>query len=108
MRIERHRAILGSILAVGLAVALAVYVTAAGQPAAQDSDVIDWEQSKVYERQVEVIGGKAAVVGNELRAFFGSLWHGRRLAGTIVALTGLVALGYYVVEGPFPPARPRG
>ncbi len=106
MRIARHHAIIGTILGVGLAAALVVFLTAA-PPASRDPDVIDWEQSKAYDRRVELIGGKAAVVGNELRDGFASLWHGRRLAYTIAALTGLVVLGYWVLEGPFPPAPPR-
>ncbi len=100
----RPRTIAAVILTIGWAIALIVYVSAA--PAVDDPDVYDIEHSKAYVRQTEVIGGKAAVLGNDLREWFASLWHGQRLAYTIAVLTALVALGaYWWFATEPPPAR---
>jgi hypothetical protein len=84
----------GGILAAGWGAALAIYLTVA--PVVPDADLEDIELSKTYQRQVELIGGKAALVGGEIDEFVGSLWHGQRLAYTIAALTAVVALGGYL------------
>src|SRR5512133_642693 len=102
----RHRTVAAAILAVGWAIALGVYVTAT--PVVENPEVEEIEHSKAYLRQTEMIGGKAAVLGNDLREWFDSLWHGQRLAYAIATLTALVALGYYVWESTAPPAAGDG
>jgi len=88
-------------LALGWAVSLWVYVTAV--PVDEDANVYDLTHSKAYLRQLEVIGGKAAVLGTELTNGFENLWHGRELAGTLAALTALLALGVWLWPRLFPP-----
>jgi hypothetical protein len=99
----RHRVVTCAILAVGWAIALVVWVTAA-TPVVENPDVEDLLHSKRYLRQTEMIGGKAAVLGNDLREWFDGLWQGRELAYTIEVLTALVALGYYLWATTAPPA----
>lgn len=43
--------------------------------------------TKSYEHELERIGGKSNVVAGEIREWFGSLWHGRRLANTLTVLS---------------------
>jgi hypothetical protein len=45
--------------------------------------------SKRYEYQMEILGGKSNLLATEFRDFIGSLWHGRRLA----ALLAVVSVG---------------
>ena len=83
---------MAAILAAGWLAALVVYATA--EPAEENPDLVDLEQSKGYVRQLEVIGGKAAVMGSELTEWLEGLWHGRRLAATLAVLTAAVAGAY--------------
>ncbi|HUL59143.1 MAG TPA: hypothetical protein VLU43_07710 [Anaeromyxobacteraceae bacterium] len=92
-RWPRRRLVAGGILAIGWASALVVYLTAV--PAVGYPEIDDMEHSKSYQRQMEVIGGKAAVVANELNEWLASLWRGQRLAYTIAAITTIVALAYH-------------
>jgi hypothetical protein len=97
-RWSRRSVVTAGILAVGWAVALAVYLTAAPEP--EDWDVYDLEHSKTYLRQMEMIGGKAAVEANEMNEWLASLWHGKRLAYTIAVGASGVALAYWLWKGP--------
>lgn len=83
---------LAGILAVGWAAALGIYATA--EPVEENPDIADLEQTKGYQRQLEVIGGKAAVVGARLADGWDGLWHGQRLAYTVGVLTALAAGAY--------------
>ena len=105
-RSTRCRLAAGGVLAVGWAIALAIYATA--EPVVQDPDVEEAQLSKSYERQLEVFGGKAALVGTQLEEGFASLWHGQRLACTVGVLTAIAALGSYVVCRSPPPDVPPG
>jgi hypothetical protein len=100
-RLSRRHVIAGGILLVGWSAALAVYVAAA--PAPQDDEIsdeiYDMQHSKKYLRQIESIGGKAAVFTSELNEWLSQLWHGRPLAYTMAFLTAVVALAYYVLQG---------
>ena len=96
----RYRVVAAAILAVGWAIALVVYVTAS--PVVENPEVEEIEHSKAFLRQTEMIGGKAAVLGDELREWFDSLWHGQRLAFTIAAITAIVALVYHWWESTAP------
>ena len=93
------------IMATGLASALIIYVTA-GAPADRSGERP--EDSKRYLRQMEVYGGKANVLGSELREWFGDLWHGRRLALTVLCLSVLVAMVAFVLLTPLPPRANAG
>ena len=50
-------------------------------------------------RQIEHIGGKAAVWAVEFNEWLGSLWQGTRLATTLAILAALVALACFHVAG---------
>ncbi len=45
------------------------------------------EDSKIYKHDLEVYGGKAAVLADEFRRWFIGLWHGKSLAFTIAVIT---------------------
>ncbi len=51
------------------------------------------EDSKQYLREMELYGGKANVLADELRRWFTGLWHGKSLAYTIACISVLLALG---------------
>jgi hypothetical protein len=70
-----------SILAVGLFAAALVYWTAV------PDDVNLYPNTKRYEYEMEVIGGKSNLLAAELREWFGSLWHGKRLARLLAFLS---------------------
>jgi hypothetical protein len=93
-RSDVRRFAIAGILAVGWTVAAAVYATAS--PAQEDPDVYDMQHSKRYERQVEMLGGKATVMANEMTEWFAGIWQGTRLAYTIAVLTIAVACAYYL------------
>ena len=86
------------ILAVGLASALWIYLAAAPGPGDISAD--DPTDSKQYQRQMELYGGKANVLAADLVRWLGSLWRGRRLAVTVACATVLVAGGFWLLAEP--------
>jgi len=88
------------VLAIGLGAALMVYLSAThGNAAATDYVIVDGtayavqpDDSKRYLRDVEVYGGKAAVVAADVNRWFSGLWHGTQLAVTLAVLSVAVAL----------------
>ncbi len=46
------------------------------------------DDSKIYVREVEKFGGQGELLFRDLNDEFASIWHGRRLAFTILVLTG--------------------
>jgi hypothetical protein len=95
------RTISAAILIAGLAAAIVIYAHAG--PAPDYPLGSDPEDSKVYLRQLELYGGKANVLGVELRQWFDGLWHGRSLAFTVAVLAALVAAGFRLAAIPLPP-----
>ena len=91
---QNRRRIVLAILALGWTAALAVFLAAA--PVTEDPDVYDLEHSRTYVRQLEVLGGKAAVLGKELDDWLSGLVEGRNLAYTIAAATALVAAAVWL------------
>lgn len=89
-----------AILAAGLLAALVLYWNAG---AADGGSGYDPEDSKSYLRQMEVYGGKANLAAYDVREWFGSLWHGTRLAVTVAVLSVLVAGGFRLAAIPLPP-----
>jgi hypothetical protein len=53
------------------------------------------EDSKKYLRGLELYGGKANVLMDELRRGFAGLWHGKSLAFTVACLTILISFGVF-------------
>jgi hypothetical protein len=82
---KRFRLIGVLILVAGLLAAAVIDRRAA--PGDESSDAILVGNTKRYEYEMERIGGKSNVVATEIREWFGSLWHGRRLAHTLVFLS---------------------
>jgi hypothetical protein len=89
-----HRYLITAIiLLVGLGSALLIYLTADNAP---DSGLVnDFENSKKYVHDLELYGGKANVLANELRNWFAGLWHGTSLAFTMACITIIIALGFF-------------
>ncbi|HTG11095.1 MAG TPA: hypothetical protein VK746_09890 [Candidatus Eisenbacteria bacterium] len=82
---------------IGLGSALAIYVTAG--PVADDP--LRLQDSRPYLRTMELYGGKANILAAELLDWFQSLWHGRRLAGTVACITVLSAAAVWLVDAVF-------
>ena len=93
------------VLALGLGSAALIYANAD-----YDADVasgydmvngvaypISAKDSKAFQRDVRLYGGKFALLSDELSDWFGSLWRGRRLAFTVAALSVLVSAGLVFV-----------
>ena len=91
-----HRYLItGIILLVGLGSSILIYLTA---DFASDSGLVnDFENSKKYMHDLELYGGKANVLANELTNWFVGLWHGKSLAITVACITIVIALGFYFI-----------
>jgi hypothetical protein len=98
------------ILLVGLGSAIAIYLTAENESnsvlgyEAADGDVYQLapENSRMYARNLELFGGKAALLTNEFRLWFVGLWHGKSLAVTLACITIVVSLGVFFVANHLP------
>jgi hypothetical protein len=93
------------ILLVGLGSAVLIYLTA---ESASDSVLgyeviggnvypITPEDSKMYKHDMELYGGKANVLADELRRWFVGLWHGKSLAFTVACITVVISFGFFFV-----------
>jgi hypothetical protein len=91
--LPKHRYLVTAIiLLVGLGSAILIYLTADN---ASDSGLVnDFENSKKYIHDLELYGGKANVLANELTNWFSGLWHGTSLAFTVACITIVIALGF--------------
>ena len=83
-----------AILAAGFGSALSIYLTAA--EAASDP-FAEFEKSKKFAYELERMGGKAALVANDLNKWFAGLWQGESLSYTVAVITILIAAGYYFI-----------
>ncbi len=81
------------ILLAGLSSAVVIYLTAAST--SENSLVSQFRNSKRYNHDLELIGGKANVLADEFYRWFVSLWQGETLAFTIACLTIVIAAGVY-------------
>jgi hypothetical protein len=95
---HRRRFIASTILLAGFGCAFVIYLTAAPD----NPQGYEFENTKQYLREIEVYGGTANLFATELREWFESLWHGRRLAVTVMCLTLVVLLFYMVASTPLP------
>lgn len=95
---QRRRVIAITIALLGFGSALVIFLTA------PPDEPAEWDpmQSKLYLRQLEIIGGKSAVFGAELQQWFSSLWHGENLAFTVAFLTLVVLSVYLFASAPRP------
>jgi hypothetical protein len=92
-----------AILLVGLVSALLIYVLAADDG---DTDPArDVVNAKMYQHNLQVMGGKFAVLSVRFTQWLESLWHGRTLAYTVGVLALAIALIFWVgwlVSTPLP------
>lgn len=95
------------ILLVGLSTAIFIYQTADDDSSgALGYQIIGGtiypimpENTKIYRHDLEVYGGKAAVLADEFRRWFIGLWHGRSLAFTIAVITIFVSFaGFFTAR----------
>ena len=100
----RRRFIALALLLVGFGSALLIYATAA--PDSANPLGSEPEDSKQYLRDMELYGGKANLIASDFRQWLESLWHGRRLAGTVIFLTLVLLLFFLVAATPLPPGDP--
>jgi hypothetical protein len=94
---ERLRIAAFAILIAGLGVALGIYIGAGDDVPAGAFDAL--YGSKRYVRDLQLYGGKASVLFDEFMRWFGSLWEGRRLAGSVAVLTLAVSGALYAFSG---------
>ncbi len=77
-------------LLVGLVAAALIYIIAADNRGPDPAEAI--ESGRVYEYNVERIGGMAAVYAARFNRWLSGLWHGRPLAYTVAAIAVMIAL----------------
>jgi hypothetical protein len=90
-----------AILVLGFVSAIVIYVTAAPPP--PNPLGYEPEDTKKYVRDMEMYGGKSNLLAGELREWFDSLWHGKRLAFTVAVLTVVAAAAFAFFAVPLPP-----
>jgi len=62
--------------------------------------------TKLYVRDLQRFGGKAALVFDDLNRWFSGLWHGRALAGTIFWISIALSLALFLVARYLFPNKP--
>jgi predicted SnoaL-like aldol condensation-catalyzing enzyme len=98
-----------AILVVGLISAVLIYVFAADDSEADAAARIASE--RMYQHNLEVMGGRFAVYADDFDRWFTSLWHGKTLALTVAVLALAAALVCFgiarMVSNPSPGNRPQ-
>jgi len=113
------RFIAAAILMIGLSSAALIYATSRHYPA----DVLGYEDaggsvypvlpedSKQYLRGLQLYGGTANVLADELRRWFDGLWHGKSLAFTVACITIFISSAIFYAADRLPagpkPDAPR-
>jgi hypothetical protein len=93
-----------AILAIGLCCSVLIYLTADDDPAGAVSYVVAGGSvyaipaltSKVYVRELQRFGGKAAVLFDEFGTRFAGLWRGKSLAYTVAWISAMASLGVFL------------
>jgi len=86
------------ILLVGLGGALYIYIAAATGPDIPGLEMgsgIRPEDTKLYQHNLELYGGKANVIAVDFARWFNSLWHGKTLAFTTACIAVFSAFIYF-------------
>jgi len=60
------------------------------------------DDSKKYQRDLELYGGKANLLMDQLRRGFAGLWHGKSLAFTVACLSILISFGVFYAADHLP------
>jgi len=61
------------------------------------------ENSKMYKHDLELYGGKAAVLADEFRRWFVGLWHGKSLAFTVAFISIFISFVIFFAANHLPP-----
>jgi hypothetical protein len=61
------------------------------------------EDSKMYLRDLELVGGKANVLAYQFRRWFGGLWHGKSLALIVGCIAIVISFGFFYAANHWPP-----
>ena len=97
------------ILVLGLTCAALIFVFSEGNEAADAADEI--ARGRMYQHNIELMGGKLAVYTDEFSRWFAGLWHGRTLAYTAGVLAVATATVCFVLalalSMPSPPEAAR-
>jgi hypothetical protein len=98
------------ILLVGWTCSIVIYLTA---EEIAENPFAEFENSKRFTNSVERMGGKTALLANEISKWFNGLWHGESLAYTIAFITFIIAVVYYFIASDSsslqkPPQTPAG
>ena len=89
------------ILLVGLGSSILIYLSAQN-----DADnVLDFENSKMFVRDLELYGGKANVLVDEFRTWLVGLWHGKSLAYTVACITIVISFGIFFIANHLSPKK---
>ena len=84
-----------AILFAGLLAAALIYALAADD---QDREIAaEIASGRMYQHNLELMGGKLGVLLAEFNDWFASLWHGRRLACTVAVLAIATSAGCFWV-----------
>lgn len=110
---EKVNRISVALLVAGLLAGLLVYLLAA--PVEIDPLLGEPLANKKYRRELRVMGGRANVAAAEFQDWFGSLWQGPALGGTIAVVTvaGVLIFRFLALlppspeHGPGPKSPPR-
>ena len=98
------------IMLVGLSSAILIY-----QSAGDDTDsvlgyeIIDGsaypirpEDSRMYRRDLELSGGKAALLADDFSRWFAGLWHGKSLAFTVAGISIFISFVFFFAANRLP------
>ena len=98
------------IMVVGLGSAIWIYQSAGNySDSVLGYEIIDGtaypiapEDSKVYRRDLEHFGGKAAIVVDDFSRWFIGLWHGKTLAITLAFISIFISLLFFFIANRLP------
>jgi hypothetical protein len=93
-----------AILLVGLGSAMAIYLAADDEADGEQGYEVSGkylypamhERSKRYQHDLEMYGGKAAVLADDFNRWVDGLWRGRSLAVTVAVISVLLSFGFLV------------
>ncbi|HUN54742.1 MAG TPA: hypothetical protein VMU29_06255 [Smithella sp.] len=60
------------------------------------------EDSKTYQRDLQMVGGKSFVLVDQFQRWFMGLWHGKSLAFVVAGITLLIAAGFFYAANNLP------
>jgi len=78
-----------TILVVGVTTAILIYFTV-GEIDTENIFSNQLDESKSYQRSLELYGGKANLLASQFMQWFNGLWHGKSLGITLGWITGIV------------------